>query len=264
MVATDVFLKERPDGLEGFLTREADGLRRLAAAGARVPQVRSVDATRLVIDRIDATGRRTPETEEAFGRELAQLHRRTARPGPYGDPERPVAWLGEAPIDLTPCSTWTESWVGRRIVPLAEQAHRAGNLPAAAVRDAHRLAELTVGVDPEAPVVVAVLGPPEPPSLLHGDLWAGNRLLDPQGRSWLIDPSIQYGHREVDLAMMRLFGGFGEQAFAAYDAAFPLAAGWEQRVLPYQAVPLLVHALLFGGGYGAQAARSLAAAVARG
>ena len=106
-----------------------------------------------------------------------------------------------------------------------------------------------------------MLGPAEPSSLLHGDLWAGNRLVDAAGRSWLIDPSAHRGHREADLAMMRLFGGFGEEAFAAYDEAFPLAEDWRERVLPCQAVPLLVHAVLFGGGYGRQAAAALQAAV---
>ena len=93
-------------------------------------------------------------------------------------------------------------------------------------------------------------GPPEPPALLHGDLWAGNRLVDRDGANWLIDPATYWGHREVDLAMMRLFGGFGAEAFDAYDEAHPLATGWPDRVEWYQLVPLLVHAILFGGSYG--------------
>ncbi len=93
-------------------------------------------------------------------------------------------------------------------------------------------------------------GPPEPPALLHGDLWAGNRMIDRDGANWLIDPATYWGHREVDLAMMRLFGGFGGAAFDAYAEAHPLAAGWPERVEWYQLVPLLVHAILFGGSYG--------------
>ena len=98
-------------------------------------------------------------------------------------------------------------------------------------------------------------GPPEPPALVHGDLWAGNRLVDKGGRSWLIDPAAHWGHREYDLAMMQLFGGFGEECYRAYDEAFPLAEGWRERIAWHQLPPLLVHAILFGGGYGESALR---------
>ena len=91
--------------------------------------------------------------------------------------------------------------------------------------------------------------PDEPASLLHGDLWAGNRLVDRQGESWLIDPAAHHGHREFDLAMMRLFGGYTDQCFAAYDECYPLQAGWAERVLLHQLAPLLVHAIKFGGSY---------------
>jgi fructosamine-3-kinase len=84
---------------------------------------------------------------------------------------------------------------------------------------------------------------------LHGDLWAGNRLVDERGRSWLVDPAAHGGHREFDLAMMRLFGGFGPDCFDAYAEATPLAAGWDERVALHQIAPLVVHAIKFGGGY---------------
>ncbi|HAS10233.1 MAG TPA: fructosamine kinase, partial [Acidimicrobiaceae bacterium] len=98
----------------------------------------------------------------------------------------------------------------------------------------------------------------EPPARLHGDLWAGNRLVDRDGRSWLIDPAAHGGHREFDLAMMRLFGGFGAACFAAYDDVHPLADGWEARVPLHQLAPLVVHAIKFGGGYVAGTERALA------
>jgi fructosamine-3-kinase len=91
--------------------------------------------------------------------------------------------------------------------------------------------------------------PDEPPARLHGDLWAGNRLVDASGRSWLIDPAAHGGHREFDLAMMDLFGGFGDDCFAAYNEVFPLAAGWHERIALHQIAPLVVHAIKFGGGY---------------
>ena len=92
-------------------------------------------------------------------------------------------------------------------------------------------------------------GPPEPPARLHGDLWAGNRLVGSGGESWLIDPAAHGGHREFDLAMMRLFGGFGDACFAAYAEVAPLAEGWQERVPLHQLAPLVVHAIKFGGGY---------------
>ncbi|MGB5759797.1 MAG: fructosamine kinase family protein, partial [Acidimicrobiales bacterium] len=95
--------------------------------------------------------------------------------------------------------------------------------------------------------------PEEPPARLHGDLWAGNRLVDGDGRSWLIDPACHGGHREFDLAMMRLFGGFDETCHRAYHDHSPLAAGWRERVALHQIAPLVVHAIKFGGGYRAAA-----------
>jgi fructosamine-3-kinase len=108
---------------------------------------------------------------------------------------------------------------------------------------AHRLAALGV--------------PDEPPARLHGDLWAGNRLVDSGGHSWLVDPAAHGGHREFDLAMMWLFGGFDEDCFAAYDDTSPLAAGWRNRVPLHQLAPLAVHAIKFGGGYEAATGRAL-------
>ena len=94
-----------------------------------------------------------------------------------------------------------------------------------------------------------LVGPAEPPARLHGDLWGGNLLCDDTGAPCLIDPAVYGGHREVDLAMMRLFGGFGARVFAAYEEAWPLAGGSAERVAMYQLYPLMVHVNLFGGGY---------------
>jgi fructosamine-3-kinase len=102
-------------------------------------------------------------------------------------------------------------------------------------------------------------GPPEPPARLHGDLWSGNVLWAADGRAWIIDPAAHGGHRETDLAMLALFGlPHLDRVLAAYDTSWPLAAGWQQRVPLHQLHPLLVHAVLFGGGYGAQAVSAAA------
>ncbi|MGA9275452.1 fructosamine kinase family protein, partial [Ilumatobacter sp.] len=100
-------------------------------------------------------------------------------------------------------------------------------------------------------------GADEPPALLHGDLWAGNRLVDGRGTNWLIDPAAHGGHREFDLAMMALFGGYDRRCWSAYDAEFRLADGWLDRVPLHQLAPLVVHAIKFGGGYATAVDRAL-------
>ena len=98
----------------------------------------------------------------------------------------------------------------------------------------------------------------EPPARLHGDLWSGNVLWTADA-AVLIDPAAHGGHREADLAMLALFGApHLERVLAAYAEAAPLADGWRDRVLLHQVHPLLLHAVLFGGGYGAQAVRAAA------
>jgi fructosamine-3-kinase len=104
-------------------------------------------------------------------------------------------------------------------------------------------------------------GPPEPPARLHGDLWSGNVLWSGDG-AWLVDPAAHGGHRETDLAMLALFGcPHLSIVLAAYDEAYPLADGWRRRVALHQLFPLLVHTVLFGGGYAEQTIAAARAAL---
>jgi len=89
----------------------------------------------------------------------------------------------------------------------------------------------------------------EAPALLHGDLWSGNYLTTPADEPYLIDPAVYYGHREMDVAMTSLFGGFSNEFYQSYNEAFPLAKGWQQRTDLWNLYPLLVHLNLFGAGY---------------
>jgi fructosamine-3-kinase len=100
-------------------------------------------------------------------------------------------------------------------------------------------------------------GPTEPAARLHGDLWGGNLHVSGSGLPALIDPAVYAGHREIDLAMMRLFGGFSSRTFAAYEEAYPLSEGAERRVPLYQLYPLLAHLCMFGRGYSASLATAL-------
>jgi len=89
----------------------------------------------------------------------------------------------------------------------------------------------------------------EEPSLLHGDLWSGNFMVNTEGEASIMDPAIYFGNREVDIAMSLLFGGFQKRFYDAYAATFPLKEGWERRVEIYNLYPLLVHVNLFGASY---------------
>lgn len=242
-----VFAKTHHDPPPGFFTTEAAGLRWLRDAGAvRVPEVLAVadDPAFLALEWVDE-GRAMATTEADLGRALAALHRAGAPS--FGREDRRTTGSRALPND--PCDTWVEFYATRRLEPLARLARAGGALPHSS------LAMLTEVIARLADIG----GSPEPPARLHGDLWAGNRLVDARGRSWLIDPAAHGGHREFDLAMMRLFGGFGHECFETYQGDFPLADGWEARVPLHQLGPLVVHAIKFGGGYVAATERALRA-----
>jgi fructosamine-3-kinase len=180
-----------------------------------------------------------------FGRRLAVLHAAGApafgAPPPGGPAD---AWIGAAPMRNSPAADWPTWYAADRLLPYLRTARDAGSLDAreaaAVERVAGRVAELA--------------GPAEPPARLHGDLWSGNVLWSTDG-AWVIDPAAHGGHRETDLAMLALFGcPHLDVVLAAYHEAAPLADGWPERVGLHQLFPLLVHAVLFGAGYGARAA----------
>ena len=232
-----VFAKTHQSPPPGFFTTEATGLSWLRAADAvAVPDALAVsdDApSHLVLEWIDVGWARSG-TERDLGVALARLHRAGAPA--FGREDRRTT--GSRGLPNEPCTTWPEFYASNRVLPLAKLARDGGALAPQTITDLERLAPR-----------LAVFDTGEPPARLHGDLWAGNRLVDTDGRSWLIDPAAHGGHREFDLAMMRLFGGFGTECFAAYAEAFPLEPGWEHRVALHQIAPLVVHAIKFGGGY---------------
>jgi fructosamine-3-kinase len=147
--------------------------------------------------------------------------------------------VGSLPQANPPRASWAEFYRECRLLPLLERARRRGLLDAEFERAAERvLARLE-----------QLVGPSEAPARLHGDLWAGNVQVARGGEPALIDPAVYGGHREIDLAMMRLFGGFGPRVFAAYAESAPLAPEHPARVALYQLYPLLVHVVLFGASY---------------
>lgn len=241
----ELFVKFRLDAPAGMYAAEAAGLAWLAAARAlRTPTVAAVGDERpprfLALEWIER-GRPRQGHDEALGRGLAALHRAGA-PALGLDADN---FIGSLPQGNEPAPSWSEFYGERRLEPMARMAVDAGALAPAVLSELERLRAR----------LPDLCGPPEPPARLHGDLWGGNAMVDSAGAPVLIDPAVYGGHREVDLAMMRLFGGFAATVFAAYAEAHPLAAGHEERVELYQLYPLLVHAVLFGGGYARSAER---------
>lgn len=249
-----VVAKTHHDPAPGVFITEAESLRWLHAAQAvNVPEVVAVQdggapetpgpTALLVMTWVEATGWGVAD-EEGFGRQLAALHRAGAPT--FGRLDRRRTTSRQLPND--PADTWTGFFAEQRLAPLARQAHDANALAPEVIAEIERITDR----------LERYAAGNQPPSRLHGDLWAGNRLVDSAGRSWLIDPAAHGGHREFDLAMMRLFGGFGEAAFAAYAETWPLADGWQDRVILHQLAPLITHAIKFGGGYVTAAAEAVA------
>lgn len=231
------FVKARRGADPSTFRVEAQGLRWLAEPNAlRIPEVLAYgeDPPFLALELVEP-GHPGADHDEALGRGLAALHR--AAPPSFGLPHD--NFIARLPQDNTPAPTWPEFYWERRLLPQLRLAEDAGLADDSLRRDFEALA----GRLPQR------CGPPEPPARLHGDLWGGNLLTDAHGAPVLIDPAVYGGHREIDLAMMQLFGGFSRRVFAAYDEAYPLAKGWQERVPLYQLYPLLVHVNLFGSGY---------------
>jgi fructosamine-3-kinase len=229
----ETFRKQDANALADFFAVEAAGLDWLREADAlAVPLVISVAADHIVLERI-GRGPWTSAVDERFGRELADLHRVGA--DSFGGPRG--AYIGPLAMPNDRADNWPAFYVEQRIEPFMR------GVPADA---RHPIERVIARID-------ALAGPVEPPARIHGDLWRGNVLADEAGTPWVIDPAAHGGHRETDLAMLRLFGGFGERCFAAYDESCPLADGWRDRVALHQLHPLLVHCVLFGGAYVDQA-----------
>jgi fructosamine-3-kinase len=240
-----VFVKSNDRAPAGMFAAEARGLAWLAEARAlRVPAVLAQGHDFLVIENIEA-GDPCRDHDEELGRGLARLHASGAPT--FGlDHDN---FIGRLDQQNSPRGTWADFYRARRLEPQLRLA-LGGGLASPSMRR---------GFERILPRLEDLVGPEEKPARLHGDLWGGNAIVDERGMPCLIDPAVYGGHREVDLAMMKLFGGFDARVFAAYEEAFPLAAGHEARVPLYQLYFLMVHVNLFGGSYVRQVETVLAA-----
>ena len=172
-----------------------------------------------------------------FGQTLAEMHCQTN--SNFGLDHQ--NYIGSLQQDNTFEQSWSEFYNNHRLHPLCKIAFDNGQLDRSMLRSFENLYQR---LDEIYPI--------EPPALLHGDLWSGNRAFTFDGIPCIYDPAVYYGHREIDLAMTKLFGGFPEEMYQAYHQSYPLENGWETRIPIGQLYPLLVHVILFGGGYANQ------------
>ncbi len=238
-----IFVKTNENPPPTMYEREAEGLRWLDAAGAlRVPTVLAVSERFLALELI-TPGAPASDHPERLGRGLAELHRTPAEGyGWHAD-----NFIGSLPQENTKQDEWSTFYARCRLEPQLRLAVDRGRASDAMKRDMEKLLSR----------IDELIGPSEPASRLHGDLWGGNCHTDRSGAPVLIDPAVYGGHREIDLAMMRLFGGFSKRTFDAYAEVWPLSPGAAERVPLYQLYPLMVHVNLFGGSYIGSAERAL-------
>lgn len=241
--AGDWFVKLNRAGLQEMFAAEAAGLQALAATRTlQVPAVVAVGCcgqyAYLLLNYLELRPLRG-QSEVLLGEGLARLH---AQPQPW------FGWWRDNTIGSTPqhnsrhtdwLAFWRQERLGRQLALAAANGYR-GSLQSRGEKLMARLDGLFAGYRPQ-------------PSLLHGDLWAGNAAADASGQPVIYDPACYFGDREADLAMTELFGGFGRDFHAAYRAAHPVDIGYNTRKILYNLYHVLNHLNLFGGSYQSQA-----------
>jgi fructosamine-3-kinase len=238
-----VFVKTNSQPPPGMFESEAAGLRWLAEPGAlRIPQVIAASDDYLVLEWLPPAARER-DFDRALGVGLANIH--AAGADHFG--LAAGNYLATLAQDNQRCATWAEFYSRQRLQPLVQRAVDEQLAPKRWVGDFERLFTK----------MSELAGPVEAPARLHGDLWSGNVHTDERGRPCLIDPAVYGGHREIDLAMLGLFGSPSAEFYDAYASVAPLAPRWRKRISLYQLYPLLAHVCLFGASYAAQTERAL-------
>lgn len=217
---------------------EAVGLRLLERVEeVRVPKVAVVAQNCLVLEWIEfrVSGRHDKEAQRKLGEQLARLHKHTHDKHGLGDDN----YIGKLPQKNRFTECWWQFYGEQRIKPQLAIARKNGYVDEEFEERIWQLYDKLPELLPEN--VEA--------SVLHGDLWGGNWAVDTSGEPVVFDPAVYCGHREMDLAMTELFGGFGKEFYKAYDEEWSIDLGYEKRKKLYQLYPLMVHLNLFGKGY---------------
>jgi len=235
-----VKLNNKAFSLDMFQT-EALGLELLSQCkGFMIPRVigtGTLEDSRafLLLEFIEETAQGESFWQE-FGKALASLH--SISESYFGlDHDN---YIGSLPQSNKKHKSWEDFFAEERIEKQFSLAYNQGYFPREVLKAKDKLINR-----------LTELLPREKPSLLHGDLWSGNYLAS-QHTPVLIDPAVYFGHREVDIAMMHLFGGFPQQVFESYNSVYPMEKGWKNRLEVHNLYPLLVHTNLFGRAYANQ------------
>ncbi|WP_310991317.1 fructosamine kinase family protein [Aequorivita marina] len=218
----------------GMFAAEARGLERLRqTASFKIPSIRAngeIENTSYLLMDYIPNGHPDSNFWEVFGTNLAALHKTTSQK--FGLDHN--NYIGSLPQYNDFRETASEFYISQRLAPQLELASANGF-------QFKGLSKFYTSISEEIPK--------EQPSLIHGDLWSGNYMVSEKGQPVLIDPAIGFAPREMDLAMMKLFGGFPDKVFTTYNSSFPLEPSWKDRVPLWQLYYLLVHLNLFGAGY---------------
>lgn len=219
---------------------EKNGLIEIARSREiRVPEVLFLDEQYLVLEYIEEGGRKENFSEE-FGRKFARLHKmQSDKYGFYED-----NYIGSSTQINSYMTSWIKFFIRNRLDFQITLLERKGAVDQNFLKYYSQLVQR---------IPQLIEGTEELPSLLHGDLWRGNFLIDINGEPVLIDPAVYYGHREADLAMTKLFGGFDAKFYGAYNEEYPLKPGWKERQDLYMLYHVLNHLNLFGQSYYSQA-----------
>jgi len=172
-----------------------------------------------------------------FGKSLAKLHRHSAEKFGLDHPN----YIGSLSQSNCQHSSWNEFFILERLEPQIKMAIDSKQINQSANQRFHKLFSQ-----------LETIFPIEKPSLLHGDLWNGNYLIGSKGEPCIIDPAVYFGHREMDMGMTKLFGGFTSEFYQSYNEEFSLEKDWQERTGICNLYPLMVHVNLFGGGYAMQ------------
>jgi len=233
------FIKKNSSFLyPGMFEKEALGLKLLADTGEiPVPEVVAWDETHVeafLIMKYIEPGTKGADFWETFGKRLAALHRHTDQF--FGlDHDN---YIGSLPQSNRRHRSWADFFREERLQFQVKMASNAGRIGGNTIRNFERFYKKLDEIFPD-----------EPPALIHGDLWGGNFIVNPEGEAVIIDPAVYYGHREMDLGMSQLFGGFHPEFYEAYNNHFSLEPGWQERLDYCNLYPLMVHVNLFGSGY---------------
>ncbi|MBU2494155.1 MAG: fructosamine kinase family protein [Bacteroidetes bacterium] len=235
------FVKSYYDNNASILINEANGLRELKKTGViKIPDVVFCNNEFLIIEYIKS-GKRKNNFSELFGRQFAEMHKFSSEN--FGFYENNYIGANRQ-INIPQKENWIDFYWEHRLLYQFKLAERNGYVDSSFQKS---FAEF------EKRVPDILKGSEEKPSILHGDLWSGNYIVDENGDPVLIDPAVYYGHREADLGMTKLFGGFDSDFYSSYNETFPLREGWEYRIDIYKLYHVMNHLNLFGTGYLSQA-----------